>query len=250
MNRLVRAELAKLRSLRTAVLFAAFAVAYPVLALLPAISAPAADQATMTADDFLRSLRGPAPLIAFTVLLVGVLLTAGEHRHGTIAASLLAVPRRGLLMAAKLGALAIAAAATAAAAATVALIGGTLFLRSVHVEVSPFGAKPLATAAAVIGVAVAYAWLGAGLGFLLRDQTAAIVSAIVWSTVVEGVLPVLFRAPGLRRWLPGDAAQAVVNVAERNPDLLPAAGGALLLSGVVLAVVAAGTAAFARRDVA
>jgi len=55
---------------------------------------------------------------------------------------------------------------------------------------------------AVPVLAALYGVLGAGLGLLLRNTAAALGLALMWAFVIEGILPVLIRAPGVVRWPP------------------------------------------------
>ncbi|HVF75563.1 MAG TPA: hypothetical protein VM938_10985 [Acidimicrobiales bacterium] len=247
---LVRAEARKLRTLRSVAGLGLAAVGIALVSLGPAWAAPAATKADWNPEMLPQAVRGQGFVVALVVLVVGVLATAGEVRHGTLPATLLVAPRRRQVLVAKLAAVSGFAVALAVTVSAVTLGLGAAVLRSAGVDAAPFGADSLATAAAVVAVAVAYAALGVGLGALVRDQTAAVVGAVVWSTVVENVLPVVLRNPSLSKWMPGGGARSLLTAATPEPGLLQPAAGALLLLVVVAAIVGGGTAAFATRDVA
>lgn len=249
MTNLLRAELRKLTTVRStrAIVAGVFVVA--VLGILPAWTAPAATKATFTADDLVAAVRGPAFLVAAAALILGVLATAGEGRHGTMAATLLVAPRRRRLAGAKAIAVTGVAAATAMASVAVTALMGTLVLESAGVATAAVRGDVVMTGLAVIAIAVAYAVAGVALGLAVRDQTAAIAGALVWITVVENVLPIVFRAPALTRWMPGGAARSVLTAVAPEPDLLAPAAGAALLVAVVVGLAVVGITAFSTRDI-
>ena len=101
MNALLRAEAGKILSTRSTIVVAGFVIVYPALSLLPAVFT--AEQPAVDPGTLLQVLRGSTDVLALAMLLLGILAVAGEHRHGTIVPSLLASPRRGRFLAAKLG---------------------------------------------------------------------------------------------------------------------------------------------------
>lgn len=249
MNAAVRAELRKIVSARPLLATLVVPVVYVVLAFGPVLTLPAAERRAQPADTLLRVARGPAAFLAVAMLLLGALVTAGEVRHGTLAATLLVTPRRADVLRAKALAVAVAAVATALLAEVLALAVGSWFVAA-HGIASPVSFASLAvTALAVAAGAVLYGLAGVGLGLLARDQTAAVAAALVWVGIVEGMLPSILRRPGLVRWLPGGAANALYGVADPPVDLLPAWAGALMLVAVAGALLGAARVAFTARDV-
>src|SRR5262249_19603826 len=80
-------------------------------------------------------------------------------------------------------------------------------------------------------LAALYGVFGAGLGLLLRNTAAALGLALMWAFVVEGILPVLIHSPGVVRWLPEAAANAVLHGASATATTLPAAAALAVLAG-------------------
>ena len=241
MTALLRAEARKTLTTRSAVGIAALAAVYPALALLPALLA--AEPPAVEGADLLDLLRGGSDVLAIAALLLGILAAAGEHRHGTIVPTLLVAPRRARLVAAKLGFQAALAVAMAAAAAVVALIAGGAYLSSRGVSFDGVAGDAALTAAAVLAATALYATIGAALGAVIRNQTAAVTGALLWVFVAENALPLVLRNPGLDRWMPGGAADrlvAVANGAGGTGDAL--AGLALLAAAAAVLAVAAGIA--------
>ena len=92
----------------------------------------------------------------------------------------------------------------------------------------PAGVAPVMVAAAAYGV------MGVALGLLLRNQTAALVVALVWQFVIEGVLPVLLQVPDMGKYLPGGAVSSMLESA-----WIPAPGASALAGGAVFLTVTA-----------
>jgi ABC-2 type transport system permease protein len=247
MTRLVRAELLKLWTTRTArVLLALAAAGTAALTVVVLTFAGRPGQPTL-GDDALRQLvlapNGPLTLAA---LVLGILGMAGELRHGTATPTFLVTPARGRVVAAKLVAAALAGLAMALVAATVVLAIALPWLpaKGVHATVadSDLGARVAGLAAAVALSAV----LGAGLGALLRNQFAAVIVGLLWwQGGIEELVVGLLRRPGLERWLPDGAALALTAPGDGT---LPMWAGGLVFAAYGLALALLGGRLVARRD--
>jgi hypothetical protein len=104
-------------------------------------------------------------------------------------------------------------------------------------------ARVLGTIAASVAIGAAWAVLAVGLGMLTRSTAIALVALLLWRFVLEGVVPSVVRDPGLARWLPSRAADAVLF---GRADLLQPWTGALLLAGYATAVMCAAVHVFRR----
>jgi ABC-2 type transport system permease protein len=102
---------------------------------------------------------------------------------------------------------------------------------------------------AVPVLAALYGVLGAGLGLLLRNTAAALGLALVWAFVVEGIVPVLIQAPGMVRWLPEAAANAVLHGASATATTLPAGAALAVLAGYAVALATGGAMVTTRREI-
>ena len=89
--------------------------------------------------------------------------------------------------------------------------------------------------------------IGVGFGTLMRNQTAAVVTALVWTVAVESIVAGL--VPELYRWLPG-GAQAAVTGSASVADTFALGGGLLLTLGYAAAFAVAGRFALLQRDLA
>jgi ABC-2 type transport system permease protein len=246
MTRLFQAELLKLWTTRTArVLLALTAAGTAALVTLVLAFAGRPGQPAL-GDDALRQLvavpNGPLTLAA---LILGVLGIAGELRHGTATSTFLVTPVRGRVVAAKLGAAAVAGLAMALVAATVALAVGLVWLPAKGIEVGVADAG-LAVRVAGLAAAVAlYAVFGTGLGAVLRNQFAAVIVGLLWLHGVEALVVGLLHRPGLGRWLPEGAAAALT---ASGPGTLPMWAGGLVFAAYGLVLVLVGARLVVGRD--
>jgi hypothetical protein len=109
-----------------------------------------------------------------------------------------------------------------------------------------------ATVASVLTVpllAALYGVLGAGLGLLLRNIAAALGLALIWAFAAEGILPVLIHAPGVVRWLPEAAADAVLHGASATATTLPAGAALAVLAGYAVVLATGGALLTTRREI-
>ncbi|MNW26797.1 ABC transporter [Arthrobacter sp. MYb222] len=194
----------------------------------------------------------PAPLMVFSTLQFGQLFFAAaaalhitsEYSSGTITTSLQAVPRRGLLLAAKsllLSGLGFAAG--------VAMIGvGTI---PAALSAGPYGAFAVSDlVSACLGAGTYLALLSLmvlGLGLLCRNSAGAIVSAIM---LVTGL-------PQILQLIPFSWVQTVADYLPSNAATFMATGATepyvptvalLVLAGWAVALLGAGYVSLKRRD--
>jgi ABC-2 type transport system permease protein len=179
------------------------------------------------------------------MLLFGIMIAAGEYRHGTVADTFLTTPRRHRVVLAKLAVSAavglgmglITAVAGLATANALFHVGGDTF---------PMGDREVwLILAGTLAYTTLFAVLGVALGTLIRNQVLAVAVALGWIGVVEHIL--ISLAPAVGRWLPAMAGQAIV----RTPieDALPPLGGLAVLTVYAVAVGVAGLRFAVTRDV-
>jgi hypothetical protein len=89
--------------------------------------------------------------------------------------------------------------------------------------------------------------IGVGLGALLRNQTTAVVTALVWAVLVESL--VAGFVPELFPWLPGGAFAAVTGSASVG-ETFALGGGLLLALAYAAAFAVAGRASLLQRELA
>lgn len=190
-------------------------------------------------------------------VLVGALSVTGEVRHRTLTPTLLAEPRRTLVVGAKLlssiplGLLygIVGTGASIAAGATV------LALRD-HPTLLGDGVVLRTIALTVVAVAV-WCVVGVGFGAALPHQVAAVVVLLAFTQFVEPLLRVLLAqfdaTAGVSRFLPGAAGEALsggsIYSASGIADVLPAWQGALVLIAYALVFAVIGRFTTFRRDI-
>ena len=195
MNRLIRTELLKQRTLRT---FVAGVAAVPVITGLVAIAilTTAGKQGNnpLSPDTLTQIIGGPAAVVTLVALLLGVLGMAGETRHQTITTTFLATPRRRNVVIAKL----------AAHARPRALIGGLTIAISAAIAVPWLHASGIDIQLTSDGVRVAAGLvastaldgaLGVAVGAIFRNRTVAVAVVLTWLLAVEGIIGDLLHDP-------------------------------------------------------
>jgi ABC-2 type transport system permease protein len=248
MNNLLRSELLKQRTVRLPLIAVAGMGIVGVLTAIALITtAGHADNPPLDRHSLTQLVHAPFAIVAGAALLLGILGTAGEFRHQTITSTLLAAPRRGRLLTAKVLVHAAVGAMLAMVACAVNLAVSIPWLSSQDVPL----AGPADVARVVAGGVVAAALFGAagaGLGALVANQTAAVTVGLVWLLAVEGLVVSITSTPTLHEWLPGGALGVLARgtaEAAHNP-LWATAGCAVAYTG---ALVAAGTHRLIDRDV-
>jgi ABC-2 type transport system permease protein len=205
----------------------------------------AEDATTLTSTEGVREVLSLTGTGAAMVLIVGIIVASGEHRHGTAADTFLTTPRRHQVVTAKLtfGALLGLAAGVLSSLASVGL---AVVLYEAEGVTFPLGDSDVwLTLAGALAYTTFFAVLGVALGALARNQTLAISIALAWLAVVEHTLVGL--VPDVGRWMPAAAGQAIV----RTPmgDLLSPAVATAVLAAYTAALALAGVRATTTRDV-
>ena len=250
MSRLIHAELLKLTTTRSFWVYVLLALALvPVtiaLMILAPHTGPPHTGVTLDSSEGVRRVIAAAS--AGTMLLViGILMMAGEFRHNTATATFLITPDRKRVALAKLAAAALVGIAIAAAASIITLAVALPWLSAKGIDVGAYTSDIAIVILGALMVTALSAIIGVGLGSILRNQTHAITIALVWTLTVEALL--MSTAPEIYRWLPGGASNALTPAATLKGGALPMWGGALLLATYALAFAAAGTRRIACRDI-
>ena len=245
MTHLVRAELLKLGTTRSFWAYLGAAVALVPLSVALAITS---GSEPLDSADGVRHVVAAASSGALVLLVLGILVMAGEFRHGTATSTFLITPDRRRVVAAKVVAASLVGIGLALVTSLVTLAVAVPWLQSEGVDVASYGGD---IALGLLGALAATALaplVGVGFGAVVTSQTLAITLALIWSQVVEGLL--VGFLPEVGRWLPGGAANALAGVETPNGGMLPMWAAAVVLAAYGLAFAAAGAAALARRDVA
>jgi ABC-2 type transport system permease protein len=237
----LRSEFCKLRSVRSTYWALIAGLAFNVLlAVLLAIFLPdqlsAHERATL---DSTRVSLGGMHLSQVAFGLLGVLAVSSEYTTGTIRATLTAVPRRRLVLGAKVVVLAASALAVGVLSCFAAYFAFQAFLSSGSLRTSLGDAGVLR---ALLGGGLyltALALLGLGLGAIMRSSAGAVATLLALLFVPPILLELLPHAvrQSLNGYVPMEAGSAIFSVHQDAGTLQPWAG-----FGVFCAYVAAALA--------
>lgn len=241
---LVRSELLKLRTTRTALGLILGMIGLIVLFTVLGGLLPQESYLLERKNQF-QVLANGSIASAFAAIL-GLMSVTAEFRHGTIRPTMLAAPRRLRVLVAKL-------VATTAAGAMLGILGVALSYEIGRICLDSRGIPSTVTSSdvrlIVVGsVAASALWgaFGVGLGAVIRNQVGALVGLLMWVLFAESILFAL--VPSVGRYLPATAANVLTQI-EINHQL-PIVSGVLVFCGYVAAAAVAGAFVTARRDLA
>lgn len=221
----MRAELLKLAGLPSVWVAAVLGLAVPPLLVLLSARADPAD------TGFVQLTVG-----VLGALVLGTVAAGSEYRSGQLATSLVCVPSRLRLLAAKTGAVVLTVAALASGSAVLTL--------------AVAGALTPAAGPRIAGVVVYWvldALLAYGITLLTRSGVLPLTLLIVNTTVVS-VTYLLTKVTPLAVYLPDMAgSQMFIEPAEIVVDLAPVTAG-LVMAAWVAALLGVAGYVFARRD--
>lgn len=246
MSALVRGELLKIRTTRS--FWWTVLLGLSLVALVTVVQL--ADGVSSETD--LRSVLSNAGIPGLLMIVLGIVGSAGEYRHGTITSSLLAVPDKSRFLAAKAIAYGLAGLGVAAVSAALVLALTLPWVSSDGNSLSSLGvsggdlAGLLAGAAAYVAIGAIF---GVGIGSLITNQVAAVVGVLIFLFILDPILGALidsygkFSLSGIGQALSGGTDQDV------GFDLLPAVVAAAVFIGYSAVLIAAAIAVMRRRDV-
>lgn len=246
MTHLFAAEMLKLRTVRATWGFVIVAVIFAGLFTAGNIGgARAADR--LEPDFQFRMVLDAAFPAAILSLLLGMILVTNEFRHGTIARTLLATPKRGHMLATKLlagGASGLGLFLTTFLVTAVTAVVW-LGILDIPLELGDVGdgAWRALVCAVVAGV------LGAAIGGAVHSQVGALVGALVWLFVAEPLCWVLLGildVGGVAEYLP---AAALGGLIDSSAEGLSFAGSAAVSLAWVAVAAAAAFFRLRRRDI-
>jgi ABC-2 type transport system permease protein len=239
-------ELLKLRTTRTF-----FALTLSAVLLIGGISALGAALGSWRGGvQPGYDLVGIATFVELFTLVLGVLAVSTEFRHGTITPTLLTVPSRGRVIAAKLLAHMLAGLVLGLLVVllNIVLVEAILSIRGVESGTSIGDA--LGWAASYGAAGALFAGIGVGVGTIVRNQVGALVGALTWLFVAESLLALV---PGVRDAIAtyGLAALStgLTAPADGDADALAQVPAGLVLVGYAVLLAAAGAVLLRRRDV-
>ena len=199
--------------------------------------------------DTARQALAHAGLAAIITLLFGIVAVAGEYRHGSITDTFLSCPDRRRVITAKLAVYGLAGAAAGLVSSAVAVGVTAAWWAAKGGSFQLSGTDTWLTLGGGLAACFAFAVIGVGLGALVRNLVGAVVLALAWIALVEGIVGQLIGS-GLARWLPFSASEALDRTdLDGATRLLPQWGGGLVLLGYAAVFCAAAVVTTLRRDV-
>jgi ABC-2 type transport system permease protein len=248
MTALIASEFLKLRTTRSFWVLIGFTLG---LVVLTTITQLATD---LPADeDGARSLLSNVSIAGFFMLILGVVNSAGEYRHGTITSTFLVAPERRRVLVAKSLAHGLTGVLIALVSALLVLAIALPWLSSDGESLSSLGVsgREVAGLLATMTVYVALtAMLGVGVGALLTNQVAALVVVPVILFVVDPSLTALidgygkFSLSGIWASLTGGSSD------DAGYEIFSAVPAGLLYLAYVAGITAITALIAERRDVA
>jgi ABC-type transport system involved in multi-copper enzyme maturation permease subunit len=244
MSNLIRSEIRKLATVRwfriTVAVTIVMASTFTLIAVFVGKREPDIDDST-----YVHGVLSISAVSSLVLLGVGITSMAGEFRHGTSLPTFLVAPRRREVVLAKL--ITIAGVGAVLGAVTFGLAAATAIPALGHKGIHHLTADlPQMWIGAVMATAL-FGALGVALGTITRNMVVAIVAAVGWSYLVEGLI--LSKAfPGASRWLPVGANMAVTRTGV-SADLLQPWAGLIVLVAWVAGAAGLAVSFIRRRDI-
>jgi ABC-2 type transport system permease protein len=239
MSRLIRGELIKLGTTRTALGFTA-AVALLTLTIV-LITVLAGNPETIAGK---RSALAVGSTASTLLLLFGVVGAGGEYRHRTLAPALLVAPGRGRLLAARVLAYGLAGLAIGAVLTIVTFAIGLPLLAGQPGPALGVSDYLRAGGGGLLAIVLS-TMLGVGAGTLVGSQIPAVIGAMVWLFILEPLSGLLGH---VSKFAIGQTATAIGG--DTGGDVLPWAAAFLVMLAWTVAFVLAAALVDSRRDIA
>ena len=243
MTALVRSELLKLRTTRTALGLLVGMVVLIVLVTL--LNGLATDESYLIERENQFELLANGSIASAFAAVLGVLSLTTEFRHGTSRPTFLAEPRRWRVLVAKLIAIVVFTSALGAVGIGLSYGIGRICLDWRDTPVLLSGSDVALVFGGAVAATVLWGAFALAIGAIVRNQVGAIVGLLFWSLLVESILFAL--VPSVGRYLPGRAASVLTEI--ETPHQLPVTAGILVFLGYLVLASAAGAVVTARRDV-
>jgi ABC-2 type transport system permease protein len=243
-GRLLAAEVLKFRTTRTPLVLLGVAIALQLI--VSALTLGLSDTVDLAGEDRQVDVLVNVGVVGILMLVLGAVNAAGEHRHRTITAAYLIVPKRWPVQVTKLVVHAIIGALLGVVVGLAVLLLAAVWLDARDIDMAVSGAmigQVLGGWALSCGLSAA---LGVAIGALLRNQVAAIVIPLVVFFVLEPAIA--FLSEDVVRFLPGIALTGT-NGDRAFDDALPMLVSGLVALAYIVVLMGAAIAITQRRDV-
>ena len=203
-----------------------------------------------TADQILDNSLGGAILAQLLLGALGVLVVTGEYGTGMIRSTFAAVPRRRVVLAAKVAVCGGAALTVGLLASFAGYLSGQLAIRGTAIPAASLGDPAILRAVLLTGVYLGVtALIGVGIGTIVRHSGAAI-GTLFGLTFVPMIVAGLFgeSAVAVGRFIPLLMLLNSIAVTTPIPGLFAGWISALLMCGYAAAAILCGGVLLLRRD--
>lgn len=257
MNRTLAAEFRKMRYQRST--YGTIAAASALAAISP-ISLIATAQLPrralfmdLTTVDTMRTVMASSASGYLFALVMGIVMSTSEFRHSTAVATYLAQPVRSVVMLMKMLTAAVMGFIVQLVSTSVGFLAGNLYVaRYAHASLTTEEYLRILAGSLLVGVVLAV--VGVAVGSLIRAQMVAVLVAVLWLQLIEGLLIVF--ADWLGKWSIRGAITSVLEIAMRSPevsvnasDMLAPWQSVLLLLAYAAAFATVATITSMRRDI-
>jgi ABC-2 type transport system permease protein len=217
---LIKSELRKVLYVRAnwGILVAAIVISIISVVITPFIFAAGNVGAGLTLDSpqAIDAVYANAISGYIFVIILGIMLMAGEYRHGTAVATFLARPKREIVLAAKLGIAAIVGAVFMLISVWASIFAGIIVLATFDNVAAPSSNTFLNLTIAGLVSGAILAVIGVAIGALLKSQMLAIVFSLVYLFVIDPLLLVLWV--DIAKYLPGGLITAMTAIDIDAPE--------------------------------
>jgi ABC-type transport system involved in multi-copper enzyme maturation permease subunit len=260
MSDALRYEWVRLRTLRSTYWLTGIALLVAGLLALPALSLTSSTQhPTLNAEDYGDIITGgnggAISLMSIFLGLIGVMAIGHEYRYATMRPTLSALPRRSILMAAKVVVVLAWVAVFTLIAQALRFLIVWLILGSKFTSGHPFSYHRLWLGS--IGYPMVYALIGLAFAALFRSMPAAIVILIVMPLIAENLIRALLQIDALHgirplgKVMPFAAGNAVMHYGNDIPfkgEQVAPWTGAIIYVAFLCIVLGIAWALFEKRD--
>lgn len=181
----LRSELFKLRTTRATKIVLLSAIFLP--AVIFVLTAVFGFDSGSSEESLIVNIANSAPLVGLLMGVVGVLCSTQEYSQGTIRITLVATPRRGTVLVAKVLTVFIVSVVGTAALIGLSLVPSQIILSNRDVVFESIGTD-LRVLFSIFIITTFLAELGLFLGLLFKSSPGAISALLLWPTIVESLI--------------------------------------------------------------
>lgn len=246
-------EWLKIRSTRT-IFWLLFALA-GLVSLLVVSSVLSSQKTDLAGAENQLELFTIGILATLIALIMGLIVSTGEFRHGTITPTLLSTPSRPLVVVSKAIAAVLLGAALVAFAEGLVVVEMASLLSLRGIDFALDGGDAARVLLRILAASAIWAAFASALGLAFRNQIGTFVGCFAWlffaEPLVQGILSSHWIDSNAGRFLPLSSTFSIFNSNKDNvrEHMLSQLGGMTALSGWMLLATLVALVLLSRRDV-